>query len=358
MSGGKSFSRGALYHILNRRLYIGEIAYRGNVYPGQHEAIIDRETWEKAAALLAQNNQGDRRRGNSQDSSLLTGILFDAAGNRYTPTHAVKKGKRYHYYTSQAVIHGRKTSELGRIPAHELDLIVETRIKTLLCSPADLSSLFGEAGMPATKLRDGIAAAQKMANELTPTAFRQSIRAFLKRVVIHESRASIDLSADVFVKVIFGSESRESSQNEDQTTPKGPMVTIDCGFELRHGSNELRLVIPGTPSRESDQATSLIKAIARAHFWYERIISGEVNSLEQLAHQADMTPRYVSRILRYGRMSPHMVKAILDSRHEVRISSNWSARDLSVNWSKQPETSRQDRSCYVLGPGTNRPSPK
>jgi site-specific DNA recombinase len=33
MSGGKSFSRGALYHILNRRLYIGEIAHRGNVYP-------------------------------------------------------------------------------------------------------------------------------------------------------------------------------------------------------------------------------------------------------------------------------------------------------------------------------------
>jgi site-specific DNA recombinase len=91
MSGGKSFSQGALYHILNRRLYIGEIAHRGNVYPGQHEAIIDRETWEKVAALLAQNNQGDRRRGNSQDSSLLTGILFDAAGNRYTPTHAVKK---------------------------------------------------------------------------------------------------------------------------------------------------------------------------------------------------------------------------------------------------------------------------
>jgi DNA invertase Pin-like site-specific DNA recombinase len=27
MSGGKSFSRGALYHILNRRLYIGEIAH-------------------------------------------------------------------------------------------------------------------------------------------------------------------------------------------------------------------------------------------------------------------------------------------------------------------------------------------
>ena len=40
----------------------------------------------------------------------MTGILFDAAGNRYTPTHAVKNGKRYRYYTSQAVIRGRNPS--------------------------------------------------------------------------------------------------------------------------------------------------------------------------------------------------------------------------------------------------------
>jgi site-specific DNA recombinase len=38
--GGTPFSRGALYHVLNNLVYIGQISYRGISYPGQHPAII------------------------------------------------------------------------------------------------------------------------------------------------------------------------------------------------------------------------------------------------------------------------------------------------------------------------------
>ena len=44
-TGGSSFSRGALYKILRNHIYVGEIAHKGAVYRGQHEAIIDREQW-------------------------------------------------------------------------------------------------------------------------------------------------------------------------------------------------------------------------------------------------------------------------------------------------------------------------
>ena len=46
LSGGKPFSRGALYLLLQNRLYRGEIAHKGNVYPGQHQAIVDVELWQ------------------------------------------------------------------------------------------------------------------------------------------------------------------------------------------------------------------------------------------------------------------------------------------------------------------------
>jgi DNA invertase Pin-like site-specific DNA recombinase len=42
-SGGATYSRGALYHLLNNRVYIGEIVHRGQSYPGQHEAIVPQE---------------------------------------------------------------------------------------------------------------------------------------------------------------------------------------------------------------------------------------------------------------------------------------------------------------------------
>jgi site-specific DNA recombinase len=46
LAGGNHFSRGALYTLLQNRIYRGEISHQGHVYPGQHEAIIDVDLWQ------------------------------------------------------------------------------------------------------------------------------------------------------------------------------------------------------------------------------------------------------------------------------------------------------------------------
>src|SRR5271166_6541615 len=46
LSGGKRFSRGALYLMLQNRIYRGEITHQGVAYPGRHDAIIDPELWQ------------------------------------------------------------------------------------------------------------------------------------------------------------------------------------------------------------------------------------------------------------------------------------------------------------------------
>ena len=94
VSGGKPINRGALYHLLQNRLYLGEVVHRDNSYPGEHEAIIERELWDQVQAILAQNANGERR-GTTSRPSLLTGLLFDEEGGRLSPSHAVKQGRRY-----------------------------------------------------------------------------------------------------------------------------------------------------------------------------------------------------------------------------------------------------------------------
>src|SRR3974390_273351 len=89
---GNYFFRGALYTILRNPHYLGLIKHKKNSYPGEHQAIIQRETWDKVQALLHDTTRGKRRQPRATKESLLTGILFDAAGTRYTPTHANKKG--------------------------------------------------------------------------------------------------------------------------------------------------------------------------------------------------------------------------------------------------------------------------
>jgi hypothetical protein len=50
---GKPFSRGHLYRLLANPIYTGRIAHKGRLYPGQHPALLDDETWTAVQDQLA-----------------------------------------------------------------------------------------------------------------------------------------------------------------------------------------------------------------------------------------------------------------------------------------------------------------
>jgi hypothetical protein len=95
--GGAHFARGALYELLRNRLYVGEIRHREQWYPGEHERIVPRELWDKVQTQLSSNLRGRRNRMRERSSSLLTGLMEDANGNRFTPSFTIKNGRRYRY---------------------------------------------------------------------------------------------------------------------------------------------------------------------------------------------------------------------------------------------------------------------
>src|SRR3984957_7561930 len=80
---------------------------------------------------MAANNVEKRRRDGSSPH-LLTGLIFDSAGNRMSPTHSLKKGVRYRYYVSQAVAQCRKeeAGAIARVPAPDVEAMVSGLIAT------------------------------------------------------------------------------------------------------------------------------------------------------------------------------------------------------------------------------------
>src|ERR1700724_1312944 len=130
--GGQKLSRGALYLILQNRLYRGEIPHKGNSYPGEHSAIVDKPLCDDVQAVLAANRVERTTGARASNPSLLTGMVFDETGERLTPTYAVKKGTRYRYYASTSLITGagRNRSSGRRIPAGNLEGLVINRLRT------------------------------------------------------------------------------------------------------------------------------------------------------------------------------------------------------------------------------------
>src|SRR6516162_1745153 len=98
--GGKPLSRGHIYRLLSNPIYTGQIAHKGQLYPGQHPALIDAEMWTAVQDQLVAKARRHRSKVDAAEPSLLTGMLTDAHGNRFTPSHAVRSGRRYRYYIS------------------------------------------------------------------------------------------------------------------------------------------------------------------------------------------------------------------------------------------------------------------
>src|SRR5215470_8028322 len=135
--GGKPFSRGALYLLLQNRIYRGEIVHNERSHPGEHVPIIDPPLWNAVQAQLTGHGADRKLATRTGQPSLLAGLLFDHDGNRMTPSHAVKNGMRYRYYVSRPLITKDQTeSSTGlRIPAAEIEQLVTSRLRRWLLDP-------------------------------------------------------------------------------------------------------------------------------------------------------------------------------------------------------------------------------
>jgi site-specific DNA recombinase len=123
--GGIRFGVGPLAHLLKNRFYIGEVHYRGEVYRGEHEPILAHDVFDAVQEKFAANAV-DRQVRLKGSAALLAGRLFDDRGNRMSPTHANKKGVRYRYYVSQALLQNRQAEagSIARVPAPEVESLV------------------------------------------------------------------------------------------------------------------------------------------------------------------------------------------------------------------------------------------
>ena len=137
LRGGEVFSRGALFHLLKNRVYLGEVTHRGEAYPGLHAAIVDPELFVAVrASLKAKAGKRAVRTTQVRESSPLTGFIFDAAGRPMSPTTAYGKGgRRYRYYVTtdlQQASMTPATSAVRRVPGPAVETLVASRLRELL----------------------------------------------------------------------------------------------------------------------------------------------------------------------------------------------------------------------------------
>ena len=137
--------------MLNNRAYIGEAVHKGDSYPGEHDAIIDRETWDHVHAILQESPRKRAARTRADTPALLKGLLFGPDGAAFSPTHTRKGDRLYRYYVSQTVLkHGAGSCPVGRVPAGEIEAAVIDQLRAVFRQPEIVAGTWKAARAHAT----------------------------------------------------------------------------------------------------------------------------------------------------------------------------------------------------------------
>ncbi|MDX2035054.1 MAG: recombinase family protein [Isosphaeraceae bacterium] len=318
--GGKPFSRGHLYKILNNPIYAGRISHKGEIFPGQHPAIIEPATWQAVQTQLSEHAGERASQRNLTNANPLRGKLFDETGQALSPVHSTKAGRRYRYYVSrpdpaaEGDLDEEDTVRRWRLPAREIEQFVEKRTAKVLTDPGEMARLLREAEVPERKLLD----------------LAQRLR--LWRGHPKDCVARIDLGAEQISIQIDASEVVDAP---------GCMIRLEVPTRLQRRGVEARIVLTQEGSVLDDRRVdpALIKAIVRTRTWFDDLVNGRVASLEEIGRREGISDRYVGSLMSLGFLAPALITRTLDGTQPLGMTmQNLVTRvELPIEWRGQLE---------------------
>jgi hypothetical protein len=122
----------------------------------------------------------------------------------------------------------------------------------------------------------------------------------------------------------------QSSAHEKQQ-----IISIEVPFRHIPIGQTLRLVVNENQPAPESSKLAMLKAIARARLWYEQLVSGEADSLQDLSRLHNVSIQYVKHIFRLAFLSPAFIESILDDKAGPKLTLNQLFDRAHLEWGRQ-----------------------
>ncbi|MHA6264828.1 recombinase family protein [Arenibacterium sp. CAU 1754] len=318
ITGGSVFDRGHIHHILTNPIYAGRIRHKGKVYEGQHEAIIDPNRWDRVQESLQAGAARSRDKSSAQRKSLLCGKLFDETGDRLTPSHSkTKAGVRLRYYISHRLVaqSGQPHPDAWRLPAEELEQKASDLVRSFLSDQTFAVRLVPGASA------DAIGKHAKAISSLAVRADRPRLLELVRQVDIAPGSLTLRLDATRLAELIDADPAELDDTSFVHNKP----------FQLRKRGVETKIILADAPA---DTDETLIRNIAKAHAWFERIKAGE--TFAGIVGTENTSKRRIQQLIGLAFLAPDIVRDVLDGKQPIGFTSEWCLRhDLPSDWTAQ-----------------------
>jgi hypothetical protein len=277
--------------------------YRGGVHVGEHPAIVDRALFDAVQAKLAAGATARQLRLKGS-AAILTGRIFDDRGNRMTPTHTNKKGARYRYYVSHAVLQKRplEAGGVSRVAAPGLEAVVLEALRNRC-----------EAMSTAPPLDD-----------------RELVASHLGHVVVKTDQV------EIYPIELPGTDEPPTRQSDGgRNVGRSVVLTVPWqgGTQIvAKGILHPPAESASTSLRNSD---NLLRAIAKARAWIDDLTSGRAASFNEIAAREGLVERHVRLLAPLAFVSPLLVSDFIDGRMPAHLTVTGIAKKLAYSWATQ-----------------------
>ncbi len=145
-AGGKPIAKNNLYNMLTNMIYAGKVDFGGKVYEGEHERIIDDDTWNRVQRALSRNGRRGGRNVGNKHGALLKGLVRCASCNvGMIHSYVNKKSRVYRYYVCvKAHQRGWAQCETRSVSAPALEDAVLDQLRGVGRNPTVLRAVLRE----------------------------------------------------------------------------------------------------------------------------------------------------------------------------------------------------------------------
>jgi len=308
--GGQTFSRGALYHLLRNRAYLGLIVHKDKVHEGLHSAIVDVTLFDAVQAKLNANVRRHQARGEQRVTRApLVGRIFDGDGQPMSPSFTNgKRGQAYRYYVSAPLLQGRRQADdpgIRRVPGPALEALLSEVLRRVAPASAD----------------DPLSA--------------------LRRIEVHAQSLQLLCSVSLLASMRARLEPNETAE-PDAADPALLRLTVPVRMRLHGGRTWL--ISGAKPASRPDP--TLIKALRAAHAMLRTDAAGL-----PILDTSPASP-YRRRLVRLAFLDPDLQRAILAGRQPPGLTlESLMHAPMPMLWSEQEA---MIRSLAVSGPSPDR----
>ena len=329
-SGGVLYSRGMLFRLLTNPVYRGMTVHKDKVYPGEHEAIVSEELWDRVQAVMRGRTQGHSRRLKAKNPSLLVGLLSDGEGRAMAPSHTLKNKVRYRYYSTRPDLIDARPA--WRVSAHDLETLVCERLARLFEDQLELGKHIESHAFSAHETSVAMLASTRIARVLR-SGYPSSRIPLLAKLI-----ESVELRSDCIAIRTSVARLLSALEFELESDTRSEPITLTCAATKVWHSRQLRLVIPGpvadTGFRHRDP--NLVRLMAEVHAARKLVTANAGKTISTVAREEKCCRVRLNRVLALAHLAPDIVTAILEGLQPIGLSSTTFLRtDLPPNWADQ-----------------------